>query len=63
MRRYGVPDAYEQLKSLTRGQRVDAAKMRAFVEGLPLPAEVRTRMASFTPASYIGLAAQLARDV
>jgi adenylosuccinate lyase len=62
MRRHGVPDAYEQLKALTRGQRVDAVRLRAFVEGLPLPAEVRARLAAMTPGGYVGLAARLARD-
>ena len=61
MRRHGVPDAYEQLKALTRGQRVNAEKLRAFVEGLPLPAEVRERLANMTPGSYTGLAEALAK--
>jgi adenylosuccinate lyase len=63
MRRYGVPNAYERLKALTRGQRVDAVALRAFVEGLPLPAEVRARLSQLTPSGYVGLAAELARDV
>ena len=37
MRRYAVPEAYEQLKELTRGQRVDAAAVAAFVDQLPHP--------------------------
>ena len=63
MRRYGVPNAYERLKDLTRGQRVDGAALRAFVATLPLPAEVRERLAELTPAAYIGLAGDLARDI
>ena len=62
MRRYGVPNAYERLKALTRGQRVDATALRAFVEGLPLPADVRARLSQLTPSGYVGLAAELARD-
>ena len=61
MRRYGVPDAYEQLKALTRGQRVDAERLREFVTALPLPVEVRARLAEMTPAGYVGLAASLAK--
>jgi adenylosuccinate lyase len=61
MRRHGVPDAYEQLKALTRGQRVNAEKLRTFVEGLPLPADVRERLANMTPGSYTGLAEALAK--
>ena len=63
MRRYGVPNAYERLKDLTRGQRVDGAALRTFVATLPLPADVRERLAELTPAAYIGLAGDLARDI
>jgi adenylosuccinate lyase len=63
MRRFGVPNAYERLKDLTRGQRVDAASLRAFVMDLPLPIEVRERLAALTPARYVGLAAELAQDI
>ena len=62
MRRYGVPNAYERLKALTRGQRIDAEALKAFVARLPLPPEVRERLAHLKPADYIGLAAELARD-
>ena len=63
MRRYGVENAYEQLKELTRGQRVDAAAMQKFISGLDLPAEARQILLGLTPANYIGLAAELARKV
>jgi adenylosuccinate lyase len=63
MRRYGVPNAYERLKDLTRGQRVDGEALRAFVATLPLPPEVRARLAALTPSAYIGLAADLARSL
>jgi adenylosuccinate lyase len=62
MRRYGVPNAYERLKALTRGQRVDAATLRAFVAELPIPADARARLAALTPADYVGLARELAAD-
>jgi adenylosuccinate lyase len=63
MRRHSVPEAYEQLKALTRGQRLDAAALAEFIEGLPLPPEDKARLRRLTPAGYLGLAAQLARDV
>lgn len=62
MRRYGVPNAYERLKALTRGQRIDAAMLRAFVAELPIPADARARLAALTPADYVGLARSLAAD-
>jgi adenylosuccinate lyase len=63
MRRYAVPEAYEQLKALTRGKRVDAAAVAAFVSGLPIPVADKQRLLEMTPASYLGLAARLARSV
>jgi adenylosuccinate lyase len=63
MRRYGVENAYEQLKELTRGQRLDAAAMRQFVAGLALPEEARQALLKLTPANYIGLAEALAKSV
>ena len=62
MRRYGVENAYEQLKALTRGRRVDAAALAEFIGRLPIPAAERERLARLTPADYIGLARQLASD-
>jgi adenylosuccinate lyase len=63
MRRHGVPEAYEQLKALTRGRRLDAAAVAAFVRGLPIPEADRQRLLELTPATYLGLAARLARAV
>jgi adenylosuccinate lyase len=63
MRRYAVPEAYEQLKALTRGRRIDAESIARFVEGLPIPPAEKARLMQLTPAAYVGLAARLARDV
>jgi adenylosuccinate lyase len=63
MRRYAVPEAYEQLKALTRGRRVNAAAVAEFVDGLPLPEAEKRRLRDLTPAKYLGLAARLARKI
>jgi adenylosuccinate lyase len=63
MRRYAVPGAYEQLKELTRGRRVDAAAVSAFVDGLPIPEAEKQRLRELTPATYLGIAARLARAI
>src|SRR5690625_1086503 len=55
----GMADRYERLKDLTRGRRVDAETMRAFIADLGLPQDVEQRLLALTPASYIGLAAEL----
>jgi adenylosuccinate lyase len=63
MRRYGVEGAYEQLKALTRGQRITREALRAFVSSLPIPEADRARLLELTPASYIGKAVELARKI
>jgi adenylosuccinate lyase len=63
MRRHGLPQPYEQLKALTRGQGITEATMRAFIAQLELPAEAKARLLALTPATYTGLAARLARGI
>lgn len=63
MRRYGLPQPYEQLKALTRGKGITEEALREFIQGLALPEEPKARLLAMTPRSYIGLAAELARAV
>jgi adenylosuccinate lyase len=63
MRRYGVPDAYEQLKALTRGRRLDRRQFAAFVRRLKIPRAAKKRLLALTPATYTGKAAELARRI
>jgi adenylosuccinate lyase len=60
LRAAGVADGYERLKQFTRGQRIDAGSMAAFVATLPLAESERRRLTGLRPADYVGLAAQLA---
>jgi adenylosuccinate lyase len=59
MRVHGLDQPYERLKELTRGQRIDGAGLRAFVDTLSLPDDARERLIALTPATYTGLAAEL----
>ncbi|MGH7987883.1 MAG: adenylosuccinate lyase [Candidatus Binataceae bacterium] len=59
MRRYGFENPYEQLKELTRGRPVNAAIIKNFISRLGLDAEARARLERLTPASFVGLAAEL----
>lgn len=65
MRRYGVTDAYEKLKALTRGKDgITRDALHRFIKGLAeLPEEERQRLLAMTPASYTGKAAELARKI
>ncbi|HLS33055.1 MAG TPA: adenylosuccinate lyase, partial [Brevibacterium sp.] len=58
----GMDNPYEKLKELTRGHRVDGPALREFVGGLGLPDEDAARLAELSPASYVGLAADIARE-
>ncbi len=62
MRRHDVPDAYEKLKALTRGQAMTAESIRAFIAGLEIPESDRLRLMEMTPAAYTGLAERLTRE-
>jgi adenylosuccinate lyase len=61
MRRYGVENAYEKLKELTRGRDIDSASLAAFVNTLEIPEEAKQRLRALTPESYLGDAASQAR--
>jgi adenylosuccinate lyase len=63
MRRYGLPEPYEQLKALTRGHGITRDSMREFINGLDLPVNAKQRVLELTPGSYIGLAEGLAKDI
>ncbi len=55
----GMEDPYERLKDLTRGHRVDGARMQEFVSGLGLSDGARDRLLALTPGTYIGIAESL----
>ncbi len=60
LRYHGVPDAYEQVKAASRGKSFDKATYLHFVEGLPLPKDVKARLLALRPETYLGLAETLA---
>jgi adenylosuccinate lyase len=62
MRRYAVAGAYEQLKELTRGNKVTPEGFAKFIDGLNIPANARAELRELTPAKYTGLAAALAKQ-
>ncbi|MDO5357086.1 MAG: adenylosuccinate lyase, partial [Conchiformibius sp.] len=64
MRRYAVPQAYEQLKALTRGKDgITPESLRQFIETLAIPAEAKQALLALTPALYIGKAEVLAKRI
>ena len=63
MRRFGLPQPYEQLKKFTRGEPMTRALMQGFIADLAIPDAEKERLLAMTPGSYIGKAAELARRV
>ncbi|MFP5482325.1 MAG: adenylosuccinate lyase, partial [Gammaproteobacteria bacterium] len=63
MRRYGLPNPYEQLKELTRGKGITQEGLKQFIQQLDLPEQEKARLLAMTPASYIGKAAELAKRI
>jgi len=63
MRRYAVPNPYEQLKELTRGKGITKAALQEFIGTLAIPEAEKARLLQMTPASYIGKAAELAKRI
>jgi adenylosuccinate lyase len=61
MRAHGIPDAYDRLKSFTRGRPIDRVAMHEFIESLELPPAEKQRLLSLEPAAYVGLAPLLAK--
>ena len=63
MRRYAVPNPYEQLKELTRGKGITKEALQQFIGTLAIPEAEKARLLEMTPGSYIGKAAELAKRI
>ncbi len=63
MRRFGLPQPYEQLKKFTRGEPMTRELMQGFIANLEIPEAEKQRLLAMTPGSYTGMAAELAKRV
>lgn len=63
MRRYGLPEPYEQLKALTRGKGVTRELLQQFIAQLAIPEAERQRLLALAPWTYTGMAAELAKRI
>lgn len=63
MRRYGIPEPYEKLKALTRGQAVTKELLHEFIGSLDVPDVEKKRLLALTPEHYTGLSAELAGKI
>ncbi len=62
MRRHGLPNPYEQLKALTRGQAINQESLASFINQLDLPDDEKARLLALSPQSYVGFSGPLARQ-
>ena len=62
MRRFNVPNAYESLKKLTRGEEIDLPTLHNFIQNLEIPESSKTTLLQLTPATYLGKAVDLAKE-
>ena len=64
MRRYGIANAYDKLKELTRGKDgINRASLQAFIATLNIPEAEKQRLLQLSPDTYIGKAAELAKRI
>ena len=63
MRRFAIENPYEQLKAMTRGKGITREALQDFIVTLAIPQSERDRLLAMTPASYVGKAAALARNI
>ena len=63
MRRYGLPEPYEQLKTLTRGKGITRESLQQFIGQLAIPDAERQRLLALAPWTYTGKAVELARRI
>lgn len=62
LRKYKIEGAYEKLKALTRGKKMNKKSIQNFINDLDLPAAEKKALKSLTPSKYSGLASKLVED-
>ena len=63
MRRFGISEPYEKLKTFTRGKKINQELLRQFIAELDLPEEIKQQLYDLTPANYLGYAQDLAKNI
>ncbi|KAK3606812.1 hypothetical protein CHS0354_018406 [Potamilus streckersoni] len=57
LRALNIPDAYEKLKALTRGNRIDLPALHSYIQSLEIPPPIKQSLTALTPETYLGYAA------
>ena len=62
MRYEGIPDAYEQLKKLSRGSKLDQKTYISFIKSLSINDDSKEKLLNLKPNLYIGKAKEIAKS-
>ena len=62
MRYEGIPDAYEQLKKLSRGSKLDQETYITFINSLSISINSKEKLLNLNPSIYIGKAVEIAKS-
>ncbi|QCI15941.1 adenylosuccinate lyase [Buchnera aphidicola] len=63
MRRYGIQNSYEKLKTLTRGKKINKDVIKNFISNLNIPEKEKTRLQQITPFNYIGASSTIVKEI
>ena len=63
MRRYGYENPYDTLKEYTRGKAISKESLQSLIANLKIPAEAKQYLMDLTPATYIGKATALVKNI
>mgnify|MGYP001497278796 FL=1 len=63
MRRYNIDNAYEKLKELSRGQKINKEILHNFIEQLDIPNNAKSRLKELNPSNYLGNAEIQAKSI
>ena len=63
MRRYNIDNAYEKLKELSRGQKINKEILHNFIEQLDIPNDAKSRLKELNPSNYLGNAEIQAKSI
>ena len=63
MRRYGYENPYDTLKEYTRGKAISKESLQSLIAELNIPAEAKQYLMDLTPATYIGKATALVKNI
>ena len=62
MRKYGLPESYEKMKSVSRGKKLEKEDLHKFISELDIQGSEKTKLYNLSPSDYLGLAIKLARN-